>query len=135
MLMHRKGGDIAMRILLIGAAFALILANQPAHAGGAIGGPAAGSDSQLLLLTGGKGKGNSAHGNGNGGGIFLPPGQAKKWARGQYLPKTLVWTPAPAAIIAKLKPVPPGHRYVVVDGEVLLIALATGLILDVFDVI
>jgi hypothetical protein len=44
-------------------------------------------------------------------------------------------TPAPAAILAKLKPVPPGHRYVVVDGEVLLIALATGLILDVFDVI
>jgi hypothetical protein len=125
-----------MRILLIGAAFALILANQPAHAGVAIGGPAAGPDSHLLQLTGGKGKGNSVlHGNGNGGGVFLPPGQAKKWARGQFLPKTLVWTPAPAAMIAKLKPVPPGHRYVVIDGEVLLIALATGLILDVFDVI
>jgi Ni/Co efflux regulator RcnB len=38
-------------------------------------------------------------------------------------------------IIAKLRPVPPGHRYVVIDGEVLLIALATGLILDVFGVI
>ena len=40
-----------------------------------------------------------------------------------------------AAITAKLRPLPPGHRYVVIDGAVLLIALATGLILDVFDVI
>jgi hypothetical protein len=125
-----------MRILLIGAAFALILALQPAHAGGAIEAPLPGkADSPLLLLTGGKGKGNSIiHGNAKGGAL-LPPGQVKKWARGQFLPKSLVWTPAPAAIIAKLKPVPPGHRYVVIDGEVLLIALATGLILDVFDVI
>ena len=126
-----------MRMLSIGAALALILVWQPAEAGPASMNPAAAkADSQLLLLAGGKGKGNSVgQGNGNGGGVFLPPGQAKKWARGQYLPKALVWTPAPAAIIAKLKPVPPGHRYVVVDGEVLLIALATGLILDVFDVI
>ena len=126
-----------MRMLSIGAALALIVACQPAEAGPASGTAAAAkADSQLLLLAGGKGKGNSVgHGNGNGGGAFLPPGQAKKWARGQYLPKTIVWTPAPALIVAKLKPVPPGHRYVVIDGEVLLIALATGLILDVFDVI
>jgi Ni/Co efflux regulator RcnB len=126
-----------MRMLSVGAALALILACQPAEAGPAAGKAAAAkADSQLLLLTGGKGKGKGVtHGNGNGGGAFLPPGQAKKWARGQYLPKTIVWTPAPALIVAKLKPVPPGHRYVVIDGEVLLIALATGLILDVFDVI
>jgi Ni/Co efflux regulator RcnB len=127
-----------MHILLIGAALALVVAHLPtAQAGGRLRGEAESQpQSQLLLLAGGKGKGNSVgHGNGNGGGVFLPPGQAKKWARGQYLPKSLVWTPAPAALIAKLKPVPPGHRYVVVDGEVLLIALATGLILDVFDVI
>ena len=124
-----------MRILMIGAAAALMLAAQPAAAA-QLGSSPAGHESGLLLLAGGKGKGNSVvHGNGNGGGVLLPPGQAKKWARGQYLPKTLVWTPAPAAMIAKLKPVPPGHRYVVIDGEVLLIALATGLILDVFDVI
>jgi hypothetical protein len=55
--------------------------------------------------------------------------------RGQYLLKAIVWTPAPAVIVAKLKPVPPGHKYVVIDGEVLLVALATGLILDVLDVI
>jgi Ni/Co efflux regulator RcnB len=125
-----------MRILMIGAAFALMLTSHPAAAGGAFGPGEPAGDTGLLLLAGGKGKGNAVgHGNGNGGGAFLPPGQAKKWARGQYLPRTLLWTPAPAAIIAKLKPVPPGHQYVVIDGEVLLVALATGLILDVFDVI
>jgi Ni/Co efflux regulator RcnB len=125
-----------MRILMVGAVAALLLAAHPAAAIDVHQAAPAKPDAKHLLLAGGKGKGNSIiHGNGNGGGVFLPPGQAKKWARGQYLPKTLVWTPAPAAIIAKLKPVPPGHRYVVVDGEVLLVALATGLILDVFDVI
>ena len=125
-----------MRILMVGAVAALLLAAHPAAAIDVHPAAPAKPDAKHLLLAGGKGKGNSIiHGNGNGGGVFWPPGQAKKWARGQYLPKTLVWTPAPAAIIAKLKPVPPGHRYVVVDGEVLLVALATGLILDVFDVI
>jgi Ni/Co efflux regulator RcnB len=125
-----------MRILMAGAVAALLLAAHPAAAIDIHPVAPAEPDVNHLLLAGGKGKGNSViHGNGNGGGVFIPPGQAKKWARGQYLPKTLVWTPAPAAIIAKLKPVPPGHRYVVVDGEVLLVALATGLILDVFDVI
>jgi Ni/Co efflux regulator RcnB len=125
-----------MRNLTIGALAALLLTAHPAAAFNAKAVAPAEPDAGHLLLVGGKGKGNSVvHGNGNGGGVFVPPGQAKKWARGQYLPKTLIWTPAPAAIIAKLKPVPPGHRYVVVDGEVLLIALATGLILDVFDVI
>ena len=125
-----------MRNLTIGALAALLLAAQPAGAFNAKTVAPGEPDARHLLLVGGKGKGNSVvPGNGNGGGVFVPPGQAKKWARGQYLPKTLVWTPAPAAIIAKLKPVPPGHRYVVVDGEVLLVALATGLILDVFDVI
>jgi hypothetical protein len=125
-----------MRILIVGAAFALILASQPAAAQRLFA-KAQAAKPDLLLLAGGKGKGGNilGIGNGNGGGIFLPPGQARKWAKGQYLPKTLVWTPAPAVIIAKLKPVPPGHRYVVIDGEVLLIALATGLILDVFGVI
>jgi Ni/Co efflux regulator RcnB len=126
-----------MRSLTIGAVVALMLASHQAAAFDGSALALAKPDSKLLMLAGGKGKGANAigHGNGNGGGVFLPPGQAKKWARGQYLPKTIVWTPAPAAIIAKLKPVPPGHRYVAIDGEVLLIALATGLILDVFDVI
>ncbi len=128
-----------MRILVLGAAFALIVAGQPAAAleSGAFGAfESDRSGTSPLVLAGGKSKSAKILGPGNGNGaVFVPPGQAKKWARGQYLPKTVLWTPAPALVIAKLKPVPPGHRYVVVDGEILLIALATGLILDVFDVI
>ncbi len=119
-----------MRLHILGAAFALILATGPAAAlskGGVTVSYPLDRHVQLQFAAG-KGK---THGHGS----FLPPGQAKKWARGQYLPKSIIWTPAPVLVVAKLKPVPPGHRYVVVDGEILLIALATGLILDVFDVI
>jgi len=88
-----------------------------------------------LVLAAGKGKGNVL-GTGPGSkGVFVPPGQAKKWARGEYLPKSVAWTTVPAVLLAKLKPAPPGHQYVVVNGQVLLIALATGLILDALDVI
>lgn len=127
-----------MRILVIVAAAALGLIAGPAAAGtdASTGAAAAKSNGEVLLLAGAKNKAGKAIGIGPGNsGVLLPPGQAKKWARGQYLPKTIIWTPAPAIIIAKLKPVPPGHRYVVIDGQVLLIALATGLILDALDVI
>lgn len=128
-----------MRIFVIGVAVALALTAGPAAAAAAdasAGSAAAKSKAEVLLLAGAKNKAGTAIGVGQGNsGVFLPPGQAKKWARGQYLPKTVVWTLAPAVIVAKLKPVPPGHRYVVVDGQVLLIALATGLILDTLDVI
>lgn len=118
-----------MRMFLFGLILALAFAAGTGASAANLAGMAGSAKAPGLLLAGGKGKGQGAKALG------LPPGQAKKWARGQYLPKTILWTPAPAAIIAKLKPVPPGHRYVVIDGEVLLIALATGLILDVLDVI
>ncbi len=128
-----------MRIVAIGVAVALVLTAGPAAAAAtdaSAGAAAAKPTVEVLLLAGAKAKSGNAIGVGNGNnGVFLPPGQAKKWARGQLLPKTIVWTPAPAVIIAKLKPVPPGHQYVVIGGQVLLIALATGLILDALDVL
>lgn len=128
-----------MRNFIIGAAVALgLVAQHAAAAQSGVIGPAtpAKAGVKVLLLAGNIGKGKSnvlGTGHGNSG-VFVPPGQAKKWARGQYLPKTVVWTLAPAAILAKLKPAPPGHQYVVVDGQVLLIAVATGLILDALGV-
>ena len=127
-----------MRGLLMGAAVALALLANQALATERAGIDATNVDqpgSQYLLLTAGKAKG-TAPGIGPGNkGVFMPPGQAKKWARGDYLPKSVIWAPVPTVLLAKLKPVPPGHRYVVVDGQVLLIAVATGLILDALDVI
>ena len=119
----------------VGAALCLALIMQQAAAAELSFGSLAHADSGYLLLSGAKANGN-VHGVGPGNkGAFVPPGQAKKWAKGQYLPKSVAWTPVPAVLLAKLKPVPPGHQYVVVDGQVLLIALATGLILDALNII
>ena len=127
-----------MRRLLMGAAISLALMVQQAVAAETIALDFSSADrpqSGHLVLAGGKGKGNVL-GTGPGSkGVFVPPGQAKKWARGEYLPKSVAWTTVPAVLLAKLKPAPPGHQYVVVNGQVLLIALATGLILDALDVI
>jgi Ni/Co efflux regulator RcnB len=117
--------------LLVGAALCLALIMQQAAAAELSFGSLAHADSGYLLSAGAKAKGNAPGSKG----AFVPPGQAKKWAKGQYLPKSVAWTPVPAVLLAKLKPAPPGHQYVVVDGQVLLIALATGLILDALDII
>jgi len=127
-----------MRAAMITAALSLALLAQQGLAAESAGMSADRSlhpGSKYLLLAGGKAKGNVlgiAPGN---NGVFVPPGQAKKWARGEYLPKSVVWTPVPAVLLAKLRPAPPGHQYVVVDGQVLLVAVATGLILDALGVI
>jgi len=127
-----------VRVLLMTAAVSLVLLAQEALAAESAGMSADRSlhpGSSYLLLADAKAKGNVLGiGPGNNG-VFVPPGQAKKWARGEYLPKSVVWTPVPAVLLAKLRPAPPGHQYVVVDGQVLLVAVATGLILDALGVI
>ena len=61
----------------------------------------------------------------------LPPGQAKKqWAVGQPLPATVVLAPVPQQIIVTLPPVPPGHKYVQLAGDVLLIAAGSMMVVD-----
>lgn len=61
----------------------------------------------------------------------LPPGQAKKqWHIGEPLPATVVLTPVPQQIVIKLPPVPPGHRYVEVAGDILLIAVGSKMVVD-----
>jgi hypothetical protein len=53
----------------------------------------------------------------------MPPGQAKKWQIGQPLPPTVVVYPVPQQIVVGLPPVPVGHKYVQVAGDILLIAV------------
>jgi hypothetical protein len=60
----------------------------------------------------------------------MPPGQAKKWAVGQPLPSTVVYYPVPNQILIGLPPVPVGHRYVQVAGDILLIAVGTKMVVD-----
>jgi hypothetical protein len=61
----------------------------------------------------------------------MPPGQAKKqWNIGEPLPPTVVLAPVPQQLVVKLPPVPPGHRYVNVAGDILLIAVGSKMVVD-----
>lgn len=60
----------------------------------------------------------------------LPPGQAKKWHRGDTLPDYVVLQPLPQPVLVKLRPAPVGTQYVRVDQDVFLISEASKKILD-----
>jgi len=60
----------------------------------------------------------------------LPPGIAKKLARGGTLPPGIAKRYLPNDLLVQL-PARPGYQWVVVDNDVLLIAAATGLIVDI----
>ncbi|HEY5582376.1 MAG TPA: RcnB family protein [Rhodoferax sp.] len=60
----------------------------------------------------------------------MPPGQARKWAVGQPMPRDVVVYSLPPAITLQLGAAPAGHRYVRVASDILLIAIGTGLVVD-----
>ena len=61
----------------------------------------------------------------------LPPGLAKQLARNGTLPPGLAKRDLPYELESRLEPLPPGRRRVIVDGDVLLIDVATNVILDI----
>ena len=61
----------------------------------------------------------------------MPPGQAKKqWVVGQPLPSSVVVYAVPQQIIVTLPPVPAGHKYVQVAGDILLVAVGSMMVVD-----
>ncbi len=60
----------------------------------------------------------------------LPPGQAKKYAIGQPLPRDVVFYPVPSAVVVQLGAPPAGHKYVRVATDILLIAVGTSMVVD-----
>ena len=60
----------------------------------------------------------------------MPPGQAKKWRLGRPLPRDVVYYEVPQTVVVKLGAPPPGHRYVRVAADILLIAVGTGMVVD-----
>jgi hypothetical protein len=60
----------------------------------------------------------------------LPPGIAKKVARGGTLPPGIAKRYLPNDLVVQLPP-RPGCQWVIVDNDVVLIATATGLIVDI----
>lgn len=60
----------------------------------------------------------------------LPPGQAKKWVQGRPLPRDLRYYDVPHDLLVRMPPPPPGHRYVRVAGDILLIAIGSSMVVD-----
>jgi Ni/Co efflux regulator RcnB len=60
----------------------------------------------------------------------MPPGQAKKWQMGRPLARDVVFYEVPRALVLKIGAPPSGHRYVRVAGDLLMIAIGTGMVVD-----
>ena len=60
----------------------------------------------------------------------MPPGQARKWALGRPLPRDVIFYDVPRSLSVQLGPPPSGYRYVRVAGDILMIAIGTGLVVD-----
>lgn len=56
--------------------------------------------------------------------------KAAKWKIGEPLPRKAVLAEVPDDLRAKLPVVPPGHRYVQLDGEVVLLAVQSRMVVD-----
>ena len=63
----------------------------------------------------------------------MPPGQARKWSRGQPLSKDVVFYPLPNPVIVKLGTPPAGYKYVRVANDILLIAVGTSMVVDAIE--
>jgi hypothetical protein len=62
----------------------------------------------------------------------LPPGQAKKWAKGRPLPRDVVYHELPGDLSIRLN-APAGHRYVRIASDIVMLAVGTGLVLDAIE--
>ncbi len=58
------------------------------------------------------------------------PDREPDWRLGHPLPRQVARFALPPALVVKLGQPPPGYGYVRVDADVLLIALATGVVID-----
>lgn len=63
----------------------------------------------------------------------MPPGQAKKWRIGYQLPREVIYYSVPAPLVIQIGPPPSGHRYVRVAGDILMIAIGTGMVVDAIN--
>lgn len=62
----------------------------------------------------------------------MPPGQAKKWQLGRPLPRDVIFHPLPQDLSIRLSS-PQNARFVRVAGDILLIAVGTGMVLDAIE--
>ena len=63
----------------------------------------------------------------------MPPGQAKKWHLGRSLPRDVVFYEIPPELVVRLGSPPPGHRFVRVAADILLITVGTAIVVDAIE--
>jgi len=64
----------------------------------------------------------------------LPPGQAKKrYQVGHPLAHEVVYVEPPHELVVSLKACPPGYKYVMVDGDLVKLAVGTMMVVDAID--
>ncbi|WP_434951428.1 hypothetical protein ACRWQL_18070 [Shewanella sp. HL-SH4] len=62
-----------------------------------------------------------------------PPGQAKKWHKGQHLPKDVIYYDVPIALTTQLGRTPEGQKIVRIGTDLLLISVGTGMVIDALE--
>jgi Ni/Co efflux regulator RcnB len=62
-----------------------------------------------------------------------PPGHAKKWQIGRPLAREVIFYEVPQPLVVQIGLPPAGHRYVRVAGDILLIAIGTGMVVDAIN--
>jgi Ni/Co efflux regulator RcnB len=60
----------------------------------------------------------------------LPPGQAKRWEIGRPLPADVKRYSVPHELVVQIGAPPAGYKYVRVASDILMIAVATGMVAD-----
>ncbi len=79
------------------------------------------------------GRGNCPPGLAKKNNGCLPPGQAtKRYRVGQRLPREVVFVEPPAELAVRLRPAT-GYRYVIVDGDLVKLAIGTMLVVDAIE--
>ncbi len=63
----------------------------------------------------------------------LPPGPARPWSIGRPLPPDVIYYPVEPAVQVRLGLPPPGHEFIRVAADILLIAIGTGLVVDAIE--
>lgn len=78
-------------------------------------------------------RGNCPPGLAKKGNGCMPPGQVKKWKLHHPLPRDVIFYDLPRDVLIHLGPPPSGHRFVRVAGDILLIAVGTGMVVDAIE--
>ena len=61
----------------------------------------------------------------------MPPGQARKWAVGQQVPRDVVVYEVPRPILVQLPPAPVGYRYERLGGDIVLVRVNGRIVVDI----